>query len=355
MIDWITEVVAPPGVEKKNRGALFSVLGRVFGVVRSDAQKALFARYPYLCDESVLDKHGKALFVPRLPGDSLEEYRQRVAAASYFLSKEGERAYVKGQLTEHFGDRYLLTEEFLQVYVKVLNLSDADRMWLWSFLDGTLNPNIELTIADWFRYVERVVLGEYARVSVVTKERDVYPRGLRYNGRIRHDHGIRQKFNGTGSYGGSWLYNLFHSANGTSLDEVAIPEHYQGSRTYGSEIAYAGSSSLFVPMQLPTPVTYNSAGGDVLRALLDLSLSDRATIVTYYDGRLVYQGLTYGGEQDTMIDTSMPLEIRRHRRFDGRMHYWCSPYDGQLRHAGVQEYFDGVPYAGDEFYREEVA
>ncbi|WP_020613218.1 hypothetical protein [Sediminispirochaeta bajacaliforniensis] len=355
MIEWIKEAVAPPGIEKKNRGSLFSVLGKVFGVVRNDAQTALFARYPYLCDDAALNKHGKALFVPRLPGDTSEEYRLRVTAASYFLSKAGERVYVKGQLTGHFGDRYLLTEEFLQVYVKVLNLSDADRMWLWSFLDETLNPNVELTIADWFRYVERVVLGDQSLVSVITKDRDVYPRGLRYNSRIRHDHGFRQMFDGAATYGGGWLHNQFHPVVGTMLDEVAIPEQYQGSRTYGAEIDYIGSSLLLVPLTIPNPATYSSTGGDVLQAEVDVSLSDRATIVAHHDGRLLYQGLSYGSVQDAIIDTSMPFIVRHHRRFDGRMRYWCSPYDGLLRHDGVKSYYDGIFYEGDEFYREEVA
>jgi hypothetical protein len=107
MKDWIEKNINPPGINKKNRGALFSLIGKVFGIVRNDALLAFNAHFPYLADEKKLAEHGKALEIPRFVNDSDEEYRNRVAAASFYHMKTGERGYIKGQLAAHFGSRFI--------------------------------------------------------------------------------------------------------------------------------------------------------------------------------------------------------------------------------------------------------
>ncbi len=355
MKEWIEKNIAPPGITKKNRGAVFSVIGKTFGVVKDDALKSFYAHFPYLSDGKKLAQHGKALFVPRLSHDSDDEYRKRVATASFYHARAGERSYNLEQLTEHFGSRYLLTEEFLQIYVKILDLNDEDRLWVMSFLDETLNPNISLTIADWFKFVENIAMYDRPAVAVVQKDRDVYPSGLRYDGRILHDHGREIFHDGTGRHSGAWAYSQFEPTEGTVSDLIRIPENYQGSRLYGGEIEHSGDALLLSPLAVAVPATYTSARADVLEARAAMSLEDRAEIDAYYDGRLLHEGIRYGEGQESIIDTTMALQVRNHWRFNGRAEHYCRPYEGLISYNGAAVYFDGRTYSGDQIQTEEVA
>jgi hypothetical protein len=124
---------------------LFSFIGRVFEIVKNDAIKAHNAFFPFLCDPEKLREHGKALMIPELPFDTEDGFRNRVATASFYLMRAGERAYIHEQLGAHLGDRYLLTEDFLQVYIHIEDL-DEERIWILSFLDGILDPNISFRV-----------------------------------------------------------------------------------------------------------------------------------------------------------------------------------------------------------------
>jgi hypothetical protein len=127
MIKWIEKTINPPGIANKNRLALFSTIGGIADTVRADALKAFNAHFPYLADGAKLEEHGAALLVPRLLDDTEKEYRDRVSTASFFLTRSGERAYILEQLNAHFGGRYTVIDEFLEVYVKVRDLADTDR------------------------------------------------------------------------------------------------------------------------------------------------------------------------------------------------------------------------------------
>jgi hypothetical protein len=186
----IEKTINPPGITKKNRRALFSTISDVADIVRTDALKAFNAHFPYLADEAKLEEHGEALLVPHLLYDTPEEYRDRVSTASFFLMRSGERAYILEQLTTHFGDRYVLSDEFLNVYVKILDLSDTDRPWVYSFLDGLLNPNILFTVAGWFRISEYILLADMQRISCLNSFRDLFSQSCMHNGEYRHDGSI---------------------------------------------------------------------------------------------------------------------------------------------------------------------
>ena len=146
MKDWIKKNIAPPGMEKKNRGSLFSLIARVFGIVRDDAIKTFNAFFPYLADSEKLKEHGDILSIPKLPYDTEDDYRNRVAAASFYLMKAGGRAYIHSQLKRRFGDRYFLTEEFLQIFITILDARNENIFWLRGFLDRILDPNISFSI-----------------------------------------------------------------------------------------------------------------------------------------------------------------------------------------------------------------
>jgi len=142
MFDWIKKFLDPPGIERKNWRSIFSFIGRVFGIVKDDAIKAHNAFFPYLCDEDKLRQHGKSLMIPELPFDTEKNYRDRVATASFYLMRAGERAYIHEQLQARFENRYAISDEFLEVYLTISGLSTEDRIWAYNFLDGILDPNI---------------------------------------------------------------------------------------------------------------------------------------------------------------------------------------------------------------------
>ena len=152
----IEKTIAPPGIQKKNRRSIFKTIGDVGVKIKKDALTAFNAHFPYVADEKKLEEHGQALLIPHLLHDGAEEYRNRVATASFVLSKAGERGYILSQLEAHFGDRYVLSESFLNVYIKVLDISESDRQWVRQFLDELLNPIIRLTFGDWMKYIEHL-------------------------------------------------------------------------------------------------------------------------------------------------------------------------------------------------------
>jgi hypothetical protein len=126
-----------------------------------------------------------------------------VTAAAFYLANVGNRTYTISQLKEHFGERYVLDEQFLQISLKILDLTDAEKKWLREFLDGTLNPNILIAMAELFDFSDTVLIQENPLVSLVKSEQDVYTNGLRYDGRIKYDHGKELTYNGNGTYNGA--------------------------------------------------------------------------------------------------------------------------------------------------------
>ena len=160
MIDWIKKTIDPPGIEKPNRLAIFSLIGEVMARVRKDAEKAFYAHFPYLADDEKLKEHGEALLIPHLINDTPEEYRNRVATASFFLMKAGERAYIMDQLKERFGERFLVIEKFLSIHTKVTELTDDERVWVLNLFDSLVDPNIYLELSELYNFVEKVLINE---------------------------------------------------------------------------------------------------------------------------------------------------------------------------------------------------
>ncbi|MDR1231942.1 MAG: hypothetical protein LBK61_11165 [Spirochaetaceae bacterium] len=188
MIKWIEKTIDPPDLANKNRFAVFSTIGGIADTVRADALKAFNAHFPYLADGAKLEEHGAALLVPRLLDDTEKEYRDRVSTASFFLTRSGERAYILEQLNAHFGDRYTVMDEFLDVYVKVRDLDVADRRWLLQFLDELVNPSVKLSVAEWFHFVEKIVVRGILGMRAGMKLRDTFnDRNVKLDGRIKLD------------------------------------------------------------------------------------------------------------------------------------------------------------------------
>jgi hypothetical protein len=204
MKEWIEKHLDPPGNERKNWRSLFSFIGRVFGIVKDDAVKAHNAHFPYLADEEKLEEHGQALAIPHLFYDKPDEYRNRVAAASFFLMKAWERGYIKNLLEERFGERYQVIEKFLQLQTKIAEITEEEKAWVLSLLDSLIDPVVSFEISEWFRHIENVLLHDSDEALYLIKCRDIDAFGgykfhngkYRHNGEIFHgsDTGIHDDF-----------------------------------------------------------------------------------------------------------------------------------------------------------------
>jgi len=343
MKNWIRENVNPPGIDKKNRGSLFSAIGRVFGIVRNDAQKAFNAHFPYLCDPQKLKEHGKSLRIPCLPFDTEDEYRARVAAASFYLMRAGERSYCIEQLNEHFGDRYILSDEFLRVYVKILDLEDEDRAWVFGFLDEMLNPNIELTVAEWFHFIDEMTQTDSMGMLLDRVDVDIHTSGFYYDGRFLCDQGKETLCDGQLTCDGSWNCDRFIPVRGTVFDTVLISIFPNGVYKCNGSFDCSGYAKVYFPMDVQGPVTPIDTYADKLSGNITIEpFEDRAVITPLCDGSF----LCDGSNQASMID-AMKLRIIRPLRCDGTKSPSCSLCDGSIICDGSYTGFDGWYYSGD--------
>jgi hypothetical protein len=100
----------------------------------------------------------------------------------------GERAYIFEQCTTHFGDgHYILWDEFLRIYAKILDPSDDDRAWAYNLLDRIVNPNVVLTIIDWLQFFEEVLIREEASYIFERRDIDVFDDVVYRDGRVLRD------------------------------------------------------------------------------------------------------------------------------------------------------------------------
>jgi hypothetical protein len=307
MKDWIVKNINPPGIKTKNRGTLFSTIGKIFGIVRDDATTAFNAHFPYLADVQKLARHGKSLSIPRLEHDTDKDYRERVAAASFYLMRAGERTYNLEQLATHFGmEGYQAWDEFLHIFVRVLDPSDDDRSWAYSLLDRVANPNILLSIIDWLVYNETVEITERQAVMLRWSEHDIYPLGLRCDGRILCDQGREILCDGTWLCDGSVTCEGFIPALGTIFDTVKVAETCNGTRLCDGTIDCSGYSELYAPEEIVLPLLSPRHQIDKLSTTLSLKLDDPAKAGLVCDGTW----LCDGSNQQSFIDAiSMPIQI----------------------------------------------
>jgi hypothetical protein len=187
--DWIKRTLNPPGIHKPRLGALFSTIGRTFDRVKIDAERASNARFPYMADVNKLAEHGRALLIPRNDFDTDAEYRERLATGAFYFRNMGERGYIRQQLAARFGDRLALREGLLNVYCKVLDLTDNERAWLLYFLDGMLDPNITLAAAHWIRFSDQGVSPRDILLPITLKRQSADKTGPRYDGSLTYSIG----------------------------------------------------------------------------------------------------------------------------------------------------------------------
>jgi hypothetical protein len=351
MKDWIAKTIDPPGNERKNWRSVFSFIGRVFGMVRDDAIKAHNAFFPYLADPEKLEEHGESLKIPHLPHDSENEFRERVTTASFYLMRAGERAYIHEQLRAHFGDKYLLKEEFLQVFIKIAGLSAAERAWAHGFLDGILDPNISLTVAEWFHYIETLAMREDTAIRVKRKDFDVYPPyTLCYDGRIYCDQGRETLCNGEWVCDGVVHCDRFTLMRGTASDYLLREVYADGSFTCDGEVRCNAYREMYAPLDIPGFLTPSGGLKDTFSLKLAIDpVEDRVVIRAICDGSF----LCDGGNTHSIIDAPMRLRIIQELRCNGLHSPSCGVCDGAIICDGSYKGYDGLFYSGDTI-REEV-
>jgi hypothetical protein len=306
MKEWIEKNLDPPGNERKNWRSIFSFIGRVLGSVKDDAVKAHNAFFPYLCDSDKLRQHGDSLMIPELPFDTEKEYRDRVTTASFYLMRAGERAYIHEQLRAHFGDSYLLTEEFLQVFVKILDLNNAERAWVYGFLDGILDPNISFTISELFYFSEEIKFKDCLKMNIQVNDfEDIYKGRFKFNGAAKFD-GVTQN---------DWIYDYGDYK-------------FNGEYKFNGDINF-GKVRKFNRHRLTPPFKFSSWIVDVLNLSIgDIFLEDTQ------DGLMddVSIACLDDSPSDVMGSSDgASMNIYKYHRFNGAYNF-----DGSIK-------FDGVP------------
>jgi hypothetical protein len=345
----IEKTINPPGILKKNRGALFLAIRDIAEIVRKDALRAFNAHFPYLADSKKLQEHGDALLIPHLLHDTETEYRERVAAAAFYHTKAGERAYITEQLEAHFGGRYILGDEFLRVFIKIMDLDDEDRQWVREFFDGILDPNIAFTAAEWFHFAETMTMAERLDITAGRVDMDIHESGFRYDGRFLCDQGKETLCNGRWTCDGSWTCGRFMPAKGTVFDTVLASIFPNGSLKCNGSFDCSGYAKIYYPMDIQMPVGPVDTYADKFTADVKTEpFKDQAVITAVCDGSF----LCDGSNQASMAD-SMRLRVIRPLRCDGTRRPSCALCDGSIICNGSYTGFDGWYYSGD-LVQEEV-
>jgi hypothetical protein len=294
----------PPGRDKTNRGRLFSLIERLGEILGQDATATLRNFFPFLSDAKALAAHGKALAVPRYSNDTDESYRQRVAAASFYLQRRGERVFFQTAIGQRFtGREYEIVEEFLHLTVKVLDMMNADRAWLWEFLGKELDPNIAITLVDWFRFVEHIPMAEDLAVNLNDNVLDWLPGDLCHDGQIRHDHGMQLLHAGSVVADGATLYIGVKAKLGTWTGIRKLPFAQSGVMAYGGFVSHAGYL-VFASQKKAEGARYANSMADAIGdLLLQHNVSDQIKLAALHVGGVNYGGqLFYAPENSSLLD-----------------------------------------------------
>jgi len=334
MKKWIEKNLDPPGNERKNWRSIFSFIGRVFGIVKDDAIKAHNAFFPYLCDSDKLRQHGDSLMIPELPFDTEQQYRDRVATASFYLMRAGERAYIHEQLHARFGDKYFLKEEFLQVYIKISDMNNEERAWVYSFLDGILDPNISLTVAEWFRYIDTLVIQEEMTMRGKIKHVDSFNEGFLCNGRFYCDQGKEILCDDTWYCDGSVKCNYYFAVIGKVSDFI-LEENYE----------------IYSPITVTEPLLLHDSINENFQASISFEpFEDEMQIDAICDGTF----LCDGSNMESIADGPMTMRIIKPLICDGSKMPYAEVCNGSWACDGTYSDSDGLYYSGDVIFSEEV-
>jgi len=350
MFEWIKKHLDPPGIERKNWRSLFKFIGRVFGIVKDDAIKAHNAFFPYLCDEDKLRQHGKSLMIPELPFDTEKNYRDRVATASFYLMRAGERAYIHEQLQARFGDTYLLKEEFLQVFVKIPDMSEEERAWVFSFLDGILDPNISLSVAEWFHFIDTLLMDDEFTMRGRMKHVDAFGEEIMCNGRFYCDQGKETLCDDTWLCDGSVKCEHYFAIIGTISDYILEEVCANGFLCDGG-YECSGYGEIYSPIVVTEPILLRDSINEEFNISIRMEpFEDQMQMDAICDGTFFCDG----SNMDAIADGPMTLRIVKPLICDGSKMPYAEVCDGSWVCDGTYSDCDGLYYSGDLILGEEI-
>lgn len=117
--------------------------------------------------------------------------------------------------------------------------------------------------------------------------------------------------------------------------------------SFNGALHYDGAAALNGFSALPTSARYDGdREADSMAA--QIVISDRQMRCPAFDAQLDYSGYTdFGASAPVAEDLPMPITVRRHRRYDGRMAFGLHRFDGSDRYAGSFTHFGNTAYSGD--------
>jgi hypothetical protein len=309
------------------------------------------AHFPYLAGSAKRAEHGKALMIPRLAEDTEKEYRECVSTAGFFLMRAGERVSIEEQLQDPFGGRSVLKDEFRNVYVRIVDIEEEERAWVAGFLDWILNPNIALTVAGWFHFVEEILLEELQDSLTRRTGTDIYRQGLCCDGRFLRDQGKAAVCAGTLLCDGSWKCEDFQPARGTLYDTVCAPVFPDGAYRGDGSFDCSGYIRIYDPKTFTVPIMPTDGAEDTLVFESGpLCFEDGMRHAPLCDGSWMCDGSNLA----PMVDTPMKLRLITPVRCDGMRTPSCSACDGTWTCDGSHDCFDGWYCSGDLIEEEVV-
>ena len=117
--------------------------------------------------------------------------------------------------------------------------------------------------------------------------------------------------------------------------------------SFDGALRYDGAAALNGFSATPTGARYDGdREKDSMAA--QIVISDRQMRCPVFDAQLDYSGYAdFGAAAPVAEDLPMPISLRRHRRYDGRMAFGLHRFDGSAKYAGQFTHFGNSAYSGD--------
>ena len=197
------------------------------------------------------------------------------------------------------------------------------------FLDQLLDPNILLTVADWFRFVEQITITERHTINVKKRINDFFPyrETIRYDGRFLCDQGEEVVCNGQWLCDGGVQCARFKNAAGTITETIYKSIFCGGSFICDGRVDCSGYEKIAAEGALPLPIVPSDAASDQCKTVVTINvMADTAAITDFF-----------------------LLAVTKLLRCDGSKTPSCSLCDGSIVCDGSYTGFNGRYYREDIF------
>lgn len=224
-------------------------------------------------------------------------------------------------------------------------LSLASRRAIGKVVEATKRKSQDIDFRIGFRagFEEVVDLDETAAVAIVHDPIDVWPDGLRYDGRTSYDHAAYVRYDGQHDYDGLAHHSGPRRRSAVEAEGRVMRLPYCGVARYDGTFTHNGLQ----PDRWQGDGALHDNERFRFAAELTHAAEDRLGIVLFYDGTAHHDAAyNHGGEQPVIADAEMTIIVNRHIRYDGSYRHAGHRYDGTLQHDGSSTYYTGIFYAG---------